>query len=218
MDMSVTVRRYGEAVSFDGYDLVVLGPGPGDPRDARHPRIAYLRAAVDALLAERRPFLAVCLSHQVLCVRLGFRMRRKDVPNQGLQKEIDLFGVRERVGFYNTFAARSELDGAEIGGVGAVRICRDPATGEVHALHGPWFSSLQFHAESVLTQNGPGDVLLRGAAVLPREAGRGGRGRPRGIRHERRLTAAGNKAGRTIRHSSESSSSSIFNGTLRHAK
>ncbi|MEV4382992.1 anthranilate synthase family protein [Streptosporangium sp. NPDC049644] len=155
MDMSVTVRRHDEIPPFDGYDLVVLGPGPGDPRQSRHPKIAYLRSAVDALLAERRPFLAVCLSHQVLSTRLGFDLRRRNAPNQGVQREIDLFGDRQRVGFYNTFAARSDQDRSEIDGVGAVDVCRDPETGEVHALRGPRFSSLQFHAESVLTQNGP---------------------------------------------------------------
>ncbi|MBB5123240.1 anthranilate/para-aminobenzoate synthase component II, partial [Streptomyces eurocidicus] len=29
------------------------------------------------------------------------------------------------------------------------------ANGEVHALRGPHFASMQFHAESVLTQDGP---------------------------------------------------------------
>ncbi|GAA4188245.1 anthranilate synthase family protein [Microbispora amethystogenes] len=155
LGMAVTVRRHDETPSLDGYDLVVLGPGPGDPRDAAHPKIAYLGAAADALLSGRRPFLAVCLSHQVLSTRLGFPLQRRDVPNQGLQKEISLFGARERVGFYNTFAARAEADHAEIDGLGTVEICRDPVTGEVHALRGPRFASIQFHAESVLTENGP---------------------------------------------------------------
>ncbi|HET6356181.1 anthranilate synthase family protein [Streptomyces sp.] len=155
MDMSVTVRRYDEIPSFDVYDFVVLGPGPGDPRDFGHPKIARLRSAADTLLAQRRPFLAVCLSHQVLSTRLGFELQRRDVPNQGLQREIDLFGDRQRVGFYNTFAARSDEDRTGIEGVGTVDICRDPATGEVHGLRGSRFSSIQFHAESVLTQNGP---------------------------------------------------------------
>lgn len=155
MGMSVTVRRYDERPELDGHDLVVLGPGPGDPRDVRHPKIAYLQAAVDALLARRSPFLAVCLSHQVLSMRLGFPLRRREVPNQGVQKEIDLFGRRERVGFYNTFAARADADRVGIDGVGPVEVCRDPGTGEVHALRGPHFASIQFHAESVLTQHGP---------------------------------------------------------------
>jgi phenazine biosynthesis protein phzE len=155
MGMSVAVRRHDEIPPFDGYDFVVLGPGPGDPGDWRLPKIARLWSAADALLAGRRPFLAVCLSHQVLSMRLGFGVRRRDVPNQGVQREIDLFGRPERVGFYNTFTAWSERDATEIDGVGTVQICRDRHTGEVHALRGPRFSSIQFHAESVLTQNGP---------------------------------------------------------------
>ena len=155
LGMPVTVCRYDEIPAVDGFDLVVLGPGPGDPRDARQPKMARLRSVADALLGGRRPFLAVCLSHQLLSLRLGFDLRRRDVPNQGAQKEIDLFGVRERVGFYNTFAAWSHEDRTEVDGVGTVEICRDPGTGEIHALRGPRFASLQFHAESVLTQNGP---------------------------------------------------------------
>jgi phenazine biosynthesis protein phzE len=155
LGMAVTVRRHDEIPPLEDYDFVVLGPGPGDPEDARLPKIASLRRAADALLTARRPFLAVCLSHQVLSMRLGLALRRREVPNQGVQREIDLFGRRERVGFYNTFAAWSAADSLAAEGVGTVRICRDPATGEVHALRGPRFASLQFHAESVLTQHGP---------------------------------------------------------------
>lgn len=141
LGMPVTVCRYDEIPSLDGFDLVVLGPGPGDPRDARQPKMARLRSLADVLLAERRPFLAVCLSHQILSLRLGFDLRRRDLPDQGAQKEIDLFGVRERVGFYNTFAAWSREDRTDVDGVGTVEICRDPGTGEVHALRGPRFAS-----------------------------------------------------------------------------
>ncbi|HZB50031.1 MAG TPA: anthranilate synthase family protein [Mycobacteriales bacterium] len=155
LDMAVTLRRYDESPALTGWDVVVLGPGPGDPRDLAHPKIAHLRAAVDTLLAARLPFVAVCLSHQVLCDRLGLALQRLDPPNQGLQREIDLFGRRERVGFYNTFAARSEHDRLDVAGVGPVEVCRDPGTGQVHALRGPGFASFQFHAESVLTQHGP---------------------------------------------------------------
>ncbi|MER6627367.1 anthranilate synthase family protein [Streptomyces sp. NPDC000987] len=155
LGLAVTVRRFDEAYSFADHDLVVLGPGPGDPRRPAHPKIAHLRGAVDALIAGRRPFLAVCLSHQVLATRLGFELARRDVPNQGVQREIDLFGTRARVGFYNTFAARSRGDRVNCAGVGAVEVCRDADTGEVHALRGPHFASVQFHPESVLTQDGP---------------------------------------------------------------
>jgi phenazine biosynthesis protein phzE len=165
LGLRVDLRRFDEPYSFaDGHDLVVMGPGPGDPRQLDHPKIAHLHAAVDRLLAERRRFLAVCLSHQVLSLRLGFGLVRKDPPNQGLQRAIDLFGARERVGLYNTFTAVSAEDKQDIEQVGQVEVCRDPDTGDVHALRGPHFASTQFHAESVLTQHGPAVLagLLRG--------------------------------------------------------
>ena len=168
MGLSVTVRRFDEPHSFDGYDLVVMGPGPGDPRDAEHPKIVRLRKDIGTLLARRQPFLAVCLSHQVLSLRLGFGVWRRDVPNQGLQKEIELFGRRELVGFYNTFAAHSAEDKVECAGIGVVEVSRDVESGEVHALRGPFFASQQFHAESVLTQDGVRIVRDRIAEVLNR--------------------------------------------------
>ncbi|MER7371642.1 anthranilate synthase family protein [Streptomyces lanatus] len=162
MGLDVTVRRFDDLYGFDGHDLVVMGPGPGDPRETGHPKIAHLRSAIDTLLTERRPFLAVCLSHQVLSMRLGLPLTRREVPNQGVQQEIAFFGARERVGFYNTFAARSAEDKVEVEGVGLVEVSRDAETGEVHALRGPHFASMQFHAESVLTEDG---VRLFGALM-----------------------------------------------------
>ncbi|MET8682384.1 anthranilate synthase family protein [Streptomyces sp. NPDC004647] len=154
LGLAVTVRRFDEPYAFEGYDLVVLGPGPDDPRETGHPKMDHLRSAVRTLLAERRPFVAVCLSHQVLSRQLGFPLVRRRVPNQGVQREIDLFGAQERVGFYNTFAASSREHKVDCDGVGVVEVSRDPETGEVHALRGPGFASMQFHAESVLTQDG----------------------------------------------------------------
>lgn len=154
LGLQVVIRRFDD-VTLDGYDLVVMGPGPGDARADDDPKILRLRSTVDRLLAERRPFVSVCLSHQVLSRRLGLDLVRREVPNQGVQREIDLFGARERVGFYNTFAAHSAADLRHVDGVGPVEVSRDPRTGEVHALRGPHFTSMQFHAESVLTVDGP---------------------------------------------------------------
>jgi len=139
-----------------------MGPGPGDPTAAGDRKIDRLRTAVRGLLDRRQPFLAVCLSHQVLSRLLGFPLVRRDTPAQGVRREIDLFGAPEQVGFYNTFAAHSPEDERQVDGVGMVEVSRDPATGEVHALRGPGFVSLQFHAESVLTVDGP---RIIGAAV-----------------------------------------------------
>lgn len=166
LGLVVTVRRFDEHYTFDGFDVVVLGPGPGDPRDTKEPRIANLYTVIRTLLAERRPFLAVCLSHQVLSRILGLELHRCAVPNQGARREIDLFGDRELVGFYNSFAARSQCDRIERTGVGNLEISRDPGTGEVHAIRGPRFASLQFHAESLLTRDGPRIFATRIKEVL----------------------------------------------------
>ncbi|MFG3284224.1 anthranilate synthase family protein [Streptomyces sp. NPDC048111] len=155
LGLSVDIRRFDEPYDVGAYDLTVFGPGPGDPRLTSHPKIVKLRESIDAVLASRRPMLAVCLSHQVLSTRLGFPLHRREVPNQGVQREIELFGVRERVGFYNTFAAHSAVSKRVVDGIGEVEVSRDQESGEVNALRGPGFASVQFHAESVLTVDGP---------------------------------------------------------------
>ncbi len=154
LGLRVTVRRFDEPYRTEGHDLLVLGPGPGDPRETGHPKIAHLATAADRALARGLPLLAVCLSHQVLSTRLGLPLVPRRVPNQGVQREIDLFGRRERVGFYNTFAARSTDDKLDHPARGLVEVSRDPRTGEVYALRGRSFASTQFHAESVLTRDG----------------------------------------------------------------
>ncbi|GAA3785138.1 phenazine biosynthesis protein PhzE [Streptomyces coacervatus] len=162
LGLLVTVRRFDEPYETDDFDLVVIGPGPGDPRDREAPKIAALSRTVHRLIEEHRPFLAVCLGHQVLCRELGLELIRKNPPNQGLQQEIDLFGRRTRVGYYNTFAALCADDR-----FGDIEVCRDRQSGEIHALRGPRLRSLQFHPESLLTEEGVsilGDELT---ALLP---------------------------------------------------
>ncbi|KWX01652.1 2-Amino-2-deoxy-isochorismate synthase [Carbonactinospora thermoautotrophica] len=148
LGLRVDVRRWSAAGDPDGYELLVAGPGPGDPRDLTQPRMAALRALLERRLAARRPLLAVCLSHQILAGLLGLPVVAKESPYQGTQREIDLFGRRVRVGFYNTFTARAT------GPVPGIEVSADPKTGEVHALRGAGFASTQFHLESVLSTHG----------------------------------------------------------------
>ena len=136
--------------SLTSFDLVIVGPGPGDPRDDDDVKMVKLRAAVDRLLADEQPFWAVCLGHQALCHRLGLELDFKDIVFQGTQSAIELGGRTERVGFYNTFVGRAAGEGLPDG----VIVDADPVTGDVHALTGPHYRGVQFHAESILTERG----------------------------------------------------------------
>ena len=158
-------------------DVVLLGPGPGDPRADDDERVRALRAAGARLLARRSPFVAVCLGHQVTAGLLGLRVVAHDCARQGLQSEVDLFGARETVGFYNSYVAQSHVDSFDVPDVGYVEVARRGA--EVHALRGPFFSTLQFHPESVLTLDG--GRLLRDAVAWA-YGGRDGDAGPRGRR------------------------------------
>ncbi|GAA2102627.1 anthranilate synthase family protein [Actinomadura alba] len=166
-----TITRFDDPLPPEGFDLVIVGPGPGDPRDETDPRMNTLRALTRDLLAGTVPFLSICLGHQILATEFGLEIVRRAVPNQGVQKLVNLFGQSELVGFYNTYAARAEHD--FIPGTGRrkpIDISRNPRTGEVHALRGAGFRSVQFHLESILTQHGP-QILSDLLTSLLREAG-----------------------------------------------
>ncbi|MGV9285952.1 anthranilate synthase family protein [Streptomyces sp. NPDC003719] len=168
--LGVTVRRYDEpglreaVLGHEG--PVVLGPGPGDPCDSADPKMRFLRAlTADVLLPHarlrsrggtpigRHGVLGVCLGHELIAAELGLDIVRKEVPFQGAQTGIDLFGRRETVGFYNSFVARCDDRAAAGLAARGVEVSRNAAH-EVHALRGPGFAGVQFHPESVLTLNG----------------------------------------------------------------
>jgi 2-amino-4-deoxychorismate synthase len=158
---------------LDGFDLVIVGPGPGDPRDGDDPKMAQLRAAVAELMAAGRPFLAVCLGHQALCHHLGIPLAYKDIVFQGTQSPVDIDGRTERVGFYNTFVGRLGAEGAPDG----VEVETDAETGDIHLLRGPHYRGIQFHAESILTEHGFDllHTLVRDLLVPESDIAAGGR-------------------------------------------
>ena len=127
--------------------VIVPGPGPGNPGHDADPKMALNGRVIDQLLKERRPFLAVCLGHQILCHRLGLKIGKKRELTQGVQKRVDYFGRPEDVGFYNTFTGFVDPTRADLAYAANEE-------GEIHALRGGHFASFQFHPESILTTNG----------------------------------------------------------------
>ena len=175
LGLEATLTRFDSPLDPGKHDLVIVGPGPGDPGDPMDPRMNTLRALTRDLLASATPFLSICLGHQILSGVLGLDLVRRAVPNQGVQRCVDLFGHPELVGFYNTYNARCPHDVFLDGQGRQVEVSRNPETGEVHGLRGVGFRSVQFHLESILTQHGPqilSDLLVSlleeaGTASLP---------------------------------------------------
>ncbi|VTQ65191.1 phenazine biosynthesis protein PhzE [Pseudomonas aeruginosa] len=165
---------FQEPYSFDGYDLVIMGPGPGNPTEIGQPKIGHLHLAIRSLLSERRRS-SPCAEPPVLSLCLGLDLQRRQEPNQGVQKPDRLFGAAERVGFYNTFAARALQDRIEIPRSARSRSAATARPGEVHACAG----ALRLHA-------------------IPPRIGAD----PRGSAHHRRPAAS--RAGRAAALSQES--------------
>lgn len=165
LGLQVEIAPWSEVTdaAIDSADLVVSGPGPGDPRDTRSPRIARMQQVVARRLDAHAPLLAVCLSHQILADRLGVALTPLDAPYQGVQKTVPVFGEDASIGFYNTFTARvspgtTRVDGAEVSA--------DAVTGDVYAIRGPRFASVQGHLESILSLDGIGTLERLSAHAL----------------------------------------------------
>jgi len=140
---------------LDAAELVVAGPGPGDPRDLANPRIVRMREVVRRRLDASAPLVAVCLSHQALADALGLDLAPLAQPHQGVQKTVNVFGEPASIGFYNTFTARVEPGTAVVTGRGiTAEISADAATGDVYALRAPHTASIQGHLESILSRDG----------------------------------------------------------------
>jgi phenazine biosynthesis protein phzE len=166
----VIIRPVGYRYDPADFDLVVLGPGPGDPSDTTDPKIRRLGEHLRELIDCRRPVLSICLGHQVLSGHLGLELVRRPVPDQGVQRQFNLFGRDVRVGFYSTFTARSEVDELWSPEFGTVEVSRDQATGQVYGLHGPQLRSYQFHPESILSADGFAILADALTALLPEPA------------------------------------------------
>ncbi|WP_447912580.1 chorismate-binding protein [Microbacterium phyllosphaerae] len=153
LGLDVTIRAWSEVTDaeLDSADLVVAGPGPGDPRDTDSARIARMRQVVTGRVDAGAPLLAVCLSHQILSDSLGIDLAPLGAPHQGLQKAVPVFGEDASIGFYNTFTARVAPGTAS---VGAAEVSADPVSGDVYALRGEHFASVQGHLESILSRDG----------------------------------------------------------------
>lgn len=131
-------------------DLLILGPGPGDPNDETHPRMLRLRQITHHLLDNDKPFLGVCLGHQMLSHCLGFKVARQSRSTQGMQRDVNVFGRRHKLGFYNSFAPVLHPLFAP-----PPEITYDlDEEDRMIAIKGLTFAGFQFHPESIMSETG----------------------------------------------------------------
>jgi len=154
-----------EAHRFDP-DAVVLSPGPGHPSDRRLTRLS--RILLRGWEAER-PFLGVCLGHQLLAEHYGARVVRAQRPVHGERTSVTHDGQGIFAGVTSPLEAaryhslvvdpRSVPARLEVSAWGRGRV--------VMALRHRSYpiESVQFHPESYLTAEGPQMFanFLRGA-------------------------------------------------------
>lgn len=152
LGMAVDVEKWDQVSGVDRYDLLVAGPGPGDPLEEADPRVVRIRSLLGERLSSRRPLLAVCFSHQVLSDLAGLDLVALPEPRQGIALPTKLISETGIVGYYNTFTALG-TDGETTPRLGLTIRAEEPS-GYVQGLIGPQVASVQGHLESVLSYDG----------------------------------------------------------------
>lgn len=151
LGLRTAIQPWYEVRGDEDVDLVVFGPGPGDPTDTLDPRVARVGELLEGRVSTGLPTVAVCLSHQILANRAGLPVEALPQSRQGLQLPVTILGQDVRIGFYNTFAAIGE-NGQKTPTLD-LTVESDPQ-GVVAALAGRNVVSVQGHLESVLSYDG----------------------------------------------------------------
>lgn len=136
--------------SQDDGDVVIVGPGPGDPTNMAHPRMLRLQEIIGDLTARQKPMLGICLGHQALAFNKKIDVERQAHSTQGMQRLVTVMDKEYRLGFYNSFSpvfndrARAHTD---------IRFDIDE-NDRIIAMEGVRFAGFQFHPESIMSEEG----------------------------------------------------------------
>lgn len=150
MGAIVDVINWQEYSKNDDYQLTIIGPGPGDPNDKNSKKMIKINQIAKDLIKSKKKFAGICLGHQIISIQLGLKVSVGEKICQGEQKKINLFGNEEYVAFYNSFFAKYN----ESCKIKINTVSLDKESNELFAIRGKNFFSLQFHPESLLSQNG----------------------------------------------------------------
>jgi phenazine biosynthesis protein phzE len=144
----------------DKSDLLIVGPGPGDPTDMKHPRMKRLQEILAQTKNAHKRVLGICLGFQAYAFSEGLAVQQQEKSTQGVQREVQVMGEPYRLGFYNSFSP--VFDGAAT---------RRPdlkfdldENGRIIAMQGNRFIGFQFHPESIMSEHGA--ELVRRAIMM----------------------------------------------------
>jgi|MDSW01.1.fsa_nt_gb 2-amino-4-deoxychorismate synthase len=130
--------------------LVIIGPGPGNPNDTKHPRMKKLHALAKYILENKLPCLGICLGHQILAINIGLKVERQISSTQGMQRNVTISDTSHRLGFYNSFSPVME---AHVQHPTELKINTDEQNRIIY-MQSPHFEGFQFHPESVMSETG----------------------------------------------------------------
>jgi para-aminobenzoate synthetase component 2 len=151
----VVVKRNDEvnAESINGFDGVLLSPGPGTPEDA-----GACIEIVNAAIEKQKPLLGVCLGHQAIGAALGGKVSRAPEllhgktsqvqhKNEGVFKDLKSPFTATR---YHSLAIETASVPAEL------VVTATTEAGVIMGVKHKFapIEGVQFHPESVLTEGG----------------------------------------------------------------
>jgi anthranilate synthase component 2 len=139
--------------ALDGYDQIVLSPGPGLPQQAG------ITMDTLAMYAHKKRILGVCLGHQAIGLAFGATLKNLSAVHHGVSADIllqvDDYIFRDiqfpcEVGRYHSWVVSANP------WPDCLEILATDAQGEVMALRHKTYDvrGIQFHPESIMTVQG----------------------------------------------------------------
>jgi para-aminobenzoate synthetase component 2 len=155
MGAEVVVKRNDEvnAESINGFDGVLLSPGPGTPEDA-----GACIEIVNAAIKKQKPLLGVCLGHQAIGAALGGKVSRAPELLHGKTSQVQ----HKNEGVFKDLKSPFRATRYHSLAIETPSVPEDlivTATTESGVIMGVKHKSapiegVQFHPESVLTEGG----------------------------------------------------------------
>ncbi|MDH3704097.1 MAG: type 1 glutamine amidotransferase [Alphaproteobacteria bacterium] len=164
---------------FDGYDMLWVMGGPMDVwEEDAYPWLAAEKAAIAEWVATGKPFLGICLGHQLLAASLGGKVAPSAQPEIGVMP-VSLTGAGRADPLFKRFPAvplSLQWHGSEVvePPPGAVVLAQSPLC-PVQAIRvGERAYGLQFHVEATAATVREWGGVPAYAEALEREMGVGG--------------------------------------------